>query len=393
MKRIFFTLSIAFAAAAAVNAQDQKQYMTGIFSTDDQDYKEYKYNSIDKLDTMYHLDDAMGIDRYLIYEYNENGDCVKCTYLPFNGFEYNEPSHVIEYKYNDKNQLVERIVNTVRDGVSNVTGMNTYTYNDAGLADTVKQVVPVANGSDVMKLLAYTLYTYDSEGRILTDETYNNDNFFADEVVLNPNSKNTYTYDKDGNLVTIIGGMYEPNISSYMDSYKYEYVIDGNGDRRKMSYYLWSNSISNWSCEHYIEYSYNTRVSIDDCVMPDEIEFTWPDFQDMKHQPATESWYYFDEYQQDFLLGYEYDYVFEEKSGVENAVTMQDTRISFYPNPAGDAITLCGDVYGKVRVKVYDTDGRCVMNKVAENTVDVSSLAKGLYLIDIDGCKSRLLKK
>lgn len=393
MKKIFLTLSLSFAFSAALTAQDQKLFLTGIFSTDDQDYKEYKYNEINKLDTMYHLDDAMGIDRYIIYEYNDNGDCVKCTYLPYNGFEYSSPSHVIEFVYNDKNQLVERIVNTVRDGISNVTGKNLYTYNEAGQNDTIKQIVPVATGSETMKLLAYTMYKYDSAGRVVTDETYNNDNFFGDEVVLNPNSRNTYTYDKDGNLTSIVGGMYEPTVSAYLDSYKYEYVIDGNGDRRKMSYYLWSNSISNWSCEHYIEYAYNTRTSIDKCILPDEIEFTWPDFQDMKHQPATESWYYFDEYQQDFLLGYEYDYVFEEKAGVSGGAEMTDNRISFYPNPAGDVITLCGDVFGKVNVKVYDMDGRCVMNKTAENTVDVSSLAKGMYLIDIDGSKARLLKK
>ena len=34
-----------------------------------------------------------------------------------------------------------------------------------------------------------------------------------------------------------------------------------------------------------------------------------------------------------------------------------------------------------------------MMNTVAKGTVDVSSLAKGIYLIDINGHKSRLVKK
>ena len=131
-------------------------------------------------------------------------------------------------------------------------------------------------------------------------------------------------------------------------------------------------------------------------MLPDEIEYTWPDFTGMKHKPETEEWFYFDEISREFLSAVVYTYVFSEKrgNGINDVMPNDDMMVGFYPNPAGDVINLCGDAeFENVKVKIYNTDGKLMMNTVAKGTVDVSSLAKGIYLIDINGQKSRLVKK
>lgn len=395
--RKIFTLGLFIALPALLPAQEiGKEYLREIISSDEKDLRTYVYNEQGKLDSLYIYNEGMETDRYNIYSYDDAGNCVSSKLLIYDMFGYKE-SHLIEYEY-DGDKRIRRTVMKPNGAEYYVSGLVTYTYNDAGQMDSMYQYVPAATGSDEMKMLSYTTYAYDAEGRLAVDETFQNNDFFTDEVVMVPNSKNIYSYDANGNLVTITGSFYETESTSpaYINSYKYEYDIDGNGDMRQKSYYLSTNGGTGWATEHYIVYSYNSRVDLADCVLPDEIEYTWPDFTGMKHKPETEEWYYFDEYAQEFSSAVVYTYVFDTKrgNGVGNVMPDDDMMIGFYPNPAGDAINLCGDAeFENVRVKVYNTDGKLMLNTVAKGSVDVSALGKGIYLIDINGHKSRLVKK
>ncbi|MDP4934768.1 MAG: Omp28-related outer membrane protein [Salibacteraceae bacterium] len=57
---------------------------------------------------------------------------------------------------------------------------------------------------------------------------------------------------------------------------------------------------------------------------------------------------------------------------------------SLYPNPTSNSITIQG-VSGSANIKVYDLQGRIVMNKrITNNTLDVSSLNSGIYNVAIE---------
>jgi surface protein len=61
--------------------------------------------------------------------------------------------------------------------------------------------------------------------------------------------------------------------------------------------------------------------------------------------------------------------------------------ISVYPNPASDIVYIDGN-YFQLKVVVYDILGKQVMNKPIKNTINISKLEKGVYILQLsDGVK------
>jgi hypothetical protein len=83
----------------------------------------------------------------------------------------------------------------------------------------------------------------------------------------------------------------------------------------------------------------------------------------------------------------------QEESGVEEQNA--NAGFSIYPNPANDHITIAGlktDV-GNYTVMIYDIAGRAVIpvQEVQNNSIDVSSLGNGVYLVQLKNVKGELL--
>lgn len=390
MKLYNVLLLMAISFVSANTLAQEKLYLREVSSSDDKETKLYTYNKFGKIDTLFHVDDGMKLDRYLIYKYDEDGKCIECTYLPFNyeTFQYDTPSHIVKYEYEGDN-MVKRIVHKGGDIVS---GMTTYHYNSNNLVDSVSQIVPATVGSDVMKMQSYIKYYYDTNGRITSDETYNNNNFFNDEVVMEKNSRSDYTYDVSGNLISVVGQYYDTDLQSFFNGFKHDYLYDGNGNKGKYTYYLYNRSGATWTTEHYIVYTYNTRNKIDKCVLPEEIELTWPDFMGAKHQPNTESWFYFDEYAQEYALAVTYTFHFDEKgSSSILSVSNDNESVACYVSQTGNELCLAGNT-GKVRLSIYDTNGNLMLKSIVDGNVDISGLENGIYLVNINGRVSKITK-
>ena len=61
--------------------------------------------------------------------------------------------------------------------------------------------------------------------------------------------------------------------------------------------------------------------------------------------------------------------------------------ISVYPNPTSDIVYIDGN-YTQLKVVVYDILGKKVINKPITNTIDISQLEKGVYILQLsDGAK------
>ena len=61
--------------------------------------------------------------------------------------------------------------------------------------------------------------------------------------------------------------------------------------------------------------------------------------------------------------------------------------ISIYPNPSSDTVYIDGN-YSQLKVVMYDILGKQVMNKPITNTIDISQLEKGVYILQLsDGAK------
>ena len=61
--------------------------------------------------------------------------------------------------------------------------------------------------------------------------------------------------------------------------------------------------------------------------------------------------------------------------------------IFIYPNPTSDIVNIEGN-YSQLKVVVYDILGKQVMNKSITNSIDISQLEKGVYILKLsDGVK------
>lgn len=82
----------------------------------------------------------------------------------------------------------------------------------------------------------------------------------------------------------------------------------------------------------------------------------------------------------------------------ETGIASKDTEndVSFYPNPASDAIYFKSDNQPDLEVTIFDVNGKMVISPIKIQTgkkMNVSSLNPGQYLIQIEGKNSTLWKK
>jgi len=71
-------------------------------------------------------------------------------------------------------------------------------------------------------------------------------------------------------------------------------------------------------------------------------------------------------------------------------------NVSIYPNPTSDIVNIEGN-YSQLKVVVYDILGKQVIKESITNSIDISQLEKGVYILQLsDGAKlttQRIIKK
>ena len=68
----------------------------------------------------------------------------------------------------------------------------------------------------------------------------------------------------------------------------------------------------------------------------------------------------------------------------------EEEAIAIFPNPATDALNITGISTGNVLI--YDLSGRVVLESAVDNTVDVSALTSGMYLVKITDMHGNVIK-
>jgi hypothetical protein len=66
----------------------------------------------------------------------------------------------------------------------------------------------------------------------------------------------------------------------------------------------------------------------------------------------------------------------------------KELDILMYPNPASDVVYIDGN-YSQLKVVVYDILGKQVMNKPIKNTINISQLEKGVYILQLSAGNQR----
>ena len=82
-------------------------------------------------------------------------------------------------------------------------------------------------------------------------------------------------------------------------------------------------------------------------------------------------------------------------TSLEDIIEFVENDFKMYPNPATSHINIRSDKSGKADVSIYDMTGRLVKNisvsDISNATVNVSDIEKGIYLININGKKEKVV--
>lgn len=70
-------------------------------------------------------------------------------------------------------------------------------------------------------------------------------------------------------------------------------------------------------------------------------------------------------------------------------------KFALYPNPASDFIQISSDKKDKMKVKIYSSTGRMVHSGtyLPKESINISELAPGFYLVQVDQTTIKLIKK
>lgn len=81
-------------------------------------------------------------------------------------------------------------------------------------------------------------------------------------------------------------------------------------------------------------------------------------------------------------------------SGATSVETIESDHIRIYPNPATSFLRISSDLNSDSRYQIFSIDGRLLMSGACkqEETINISRLPKGLYLIKVDGKTLKISK-
>lgn len=70
-------------------------------------------------------------------------------------------------------------------------------------------------------------------------------------------------------------------------------------------------------------------------------------------------------------------------------------KLALYPNPISDYIQISSDKKDKMKVKIYSSAGQIVHTGVylPKESIDISNLTPGFYLVQVDQTILKLIKK
>lgn len=383
MKKTLFAIALALASIATMAQNNFTYRIDNWHSSDDLEVVNYFYDSQNNCVKIEDLDNAPGgIWSYDSICLDENGDMVRLdTYQWMNSTHSWQLVCYCEYTYDNEHHLLTRTNYNNFGGSFELGGVYHFEYDDQGRLAT--RWLNFANTRyDEM------LYTYDAQGRL--EQTLYKVCDYPSPTLLDY-ERCDYTYGSDGHLSLIVVNNASSSGSwSPVTRKNYSYTSDGN----LHEYYATTPSGATVMERRVYEY----------CDLPLSQTQIHHDFE--REKPLTyentnlyHTMHLYMADQQD-VLQYVCDYIYEYTDNNGNRVTgnplssidqAQSLNLSLYPNPATTSITVEG-LEGDRTLYLYSLDGRLsFMQRLAGHnaTIDVSSLARGTYVVRIDGQQPR----
>ena len=359
LKHLFLIITALLSCRAAM-AQDY--FLDRFFSDDGVDQVQFYYNADNLLESYHSISNAGGeIDDLIdsLY-YDERGNIIRIDFFQYYDNEWIFPSYVT-YTYDANNHRLTRT--NYNDWGSGFELQGIYTYNYDG--DLLTSYEMTLGGM----LLMRGTYTYDANGLLLQCLEEYNDAWGG--TGWSNSALTTYTYDASGNCTNEEYSYWE---NGWVPNSSIDRVFDANGNCKQREKH------SNGQVAERVTYTYDEASTIDHVLMPyhPEPNYTWDQFA---NRPLGYAWEAANDGGQ---LIYVCDYIFEygDFEGVSQHEAPIADMMVVYPNPTQGEMTL--SLEGLRRYEIIDMNGKTVMQGQANekrHTIDVSTLASGLYLV------------
>ena len=320
------------------------------------------YYNADNLPESYHSVSNSGgeIDDLIdsLY-YDERGNVTRIDFFQHYDNEWIYPSY-ITYTYDDNNHRITRT-----------------NYNDWGSGFELQGIYTYSYDGDLL-----TSYEMTLGGTLLMRGSYSYDNGLCTQLLEEYNDAwggtgwsnsalTTYTYDEAGNCTNETYSYWQ---NGWVPDSSIDRLFDANGNciqREKHTNGLIVDRMS---------FVYDEACTIDHVLMPyhPEPNYTWDQFA---NRPLGYAWEAANDGGQ---LVYVCDYIFEygDFEGVPQHEAPIADMMVVYPNPTQGEMTL--SLEGLHRYEIIDMNGKTVLQGQSNgkrHTIDVSTLASGLYLV------------
>ncbi len=355
----FFLIIFALLSCRAAIAQDY--FLDRFYSDDGVDQVQFYYNADNLLESYHSLSNAGGeIDDLIdsLY-YDERGNIIRIDFFQYYNNEWIFPSY-ITYTYDDNNHRLTRT-----------------NYNDWGSGFELQGIYTYSYNGDLL-----TSYEMTLGGTLLMRGTYSYDNGLCTQFLEEYNDAwggtgwsnsalTTYTYDEAGNCTNETYSYWQ---NGWAPDSSIDRLFDANGNCIQREKHTNGLIVDRKS------YVYDEACTIDHVLMPyhPEPNYTWDQFA---NRPLGYAWEAANDGGQ---LVYVCDYIFEygDFEGVPQHEAPIADMMVVYPNPTQGEMTL--SLEGLRRYEIIDMNGKTILQGQANgkrHTIDVSTLASGLYLV------------
>ena len=359
LKHLFLIITTLLSCRAAT-AQDY--FLDRFYSDDGVDQIQFYYNANNLLESYHSISNAGGeIDDLIdsLY-YDERGNIIRIYFFQYYDNEWIFPSY-ITYTYDDSNHRLTRT--NYNDWGSGFELQGVYTYSYEG--DLLTGYEMTLGGM----LLMRGTYTYDANGHCTQCLEEYNDAWGG--TGWSNSALTTYTYDEAGNCTNETYSYWQ---NGWVPDSSIDRLFDANGNCKQREKH------SNGQVADRVTYIYDDACTIDHVLMPyhPEPNYTWDQFA---NRPLRYAWETANDGGQ---LIYVCDYIFEYGAfeGIPQHEMPVTDMMVVYPNPTQGELTL--SLEGLRRYEIIDMNGKTVMQGQSNgkrHTIDVSTLASGLYLV------------
>jgi len=374
MKKLLLTL-VAIITATTSFSQNYTHYLNSAYSDDQMEVKEFYYDEDYRLIADYWQDlREGGMTLRDTLTYDENGNVTRLSAYQWYENSYWLYANYIDYGYNALNQRISRDNYNNFGGTFEHGGTYNYEYDENGNQIYYEMIF----GS--FGLFEKCERTFDENNNCVLELGYQSD--FAGGF--DPSWKIEYTYNSDGFMTELKSYYYE--YGSWSINAHVVYNRDENNNITLQESFTPSGAVA----QRY-EYEYDMDILSDEVAAYVNPENEWPSFEKTTNAITK---YRFWTQDMNGVLQYICDYYFYyikiEHEGINEKIA---GNVNIYPNPVKNVMTIEADDYQNV--SVYDVTGKCVMEREINGsaTIDMSNVAKGVYLVKMNGNNGSATRK